>query len=297
MRDDGADRARLGDRLRSLRSSWLGLFAAHLGRRLLQPRPVYLANDRVLIRTLFGHKLIVDTRDVSLAPSLLLNGTWEPGTSRAVVRALRPGMRAVEVGANLGWYSILIASAVGPTGFLEAFEANPSVLELLRTNLNVNGLLGSVRVHPVAVTDHAGTITLHVPVRHQGAPSTLDVVARHLEQLGDPAEALSVPAVRLDDVLKDGPPIDFLKMDIEGGEPFALDGMGELIARSPGLRMVLEFAPSFLTVAGRDPREYLEGLRSKGFALWRIERMGGLRRISVDEALGRELCDLFLARS
>jgi predicted O-methyltransferase YrrM len=72
-------------------------------------------------------------------PSLVVRGYWEPGVTRALLRLVRPGQHVVEVGANVGWYSLLFASRVAPGGSVTTFEANPRMVELLRRTLVANG--------------------------------------------------------------------------------------------------------------------------------------------------------------
>ncbi len=96
---------------------------------------VYVGNNTALTRTVHGHKMLVDSRDISLTPHLLLDGDWEPWIAKVVRRHVRPGTVAVDVGSNCGFYSLLLAEGVGPTGRLFAFEGNPRMAELTRKNL------------------------------------------------------------------------------------------------------------------------------------------------------------------
>jgi energy-coupling factor transporter ATP-binding protein EcfA2 len=83
---------------------------------------VYLGDHRALVRTAWGHKMFVDTRDLGLAPHLLLDGSWELWVTAAFLTNLREGMTVVDVGANIGYYSLLAASNVGSGGRLVSFE-------------------------------------------------------------------------------------------------------------------------------------------------------------------------------
>src|SRR5262249_40656178 len=98
----------------------------------------YVGEQTILTQTVFGHLLHLDARDPSMLPSLVARGYWEPSVTRALLRLLRPGLRVVEVGANVGWYSLLFAWRVVPGGSVTAFEANPRMVELLRRTLAAN---------------------------------------------------------------------------------------------------------------------------------------------------------------
>src|SRR5258708_38672807 len=81
--------------LRALRNTWLR-----------QPQ-TYLGDHTLLTRTIFGHAIYLDSRDLSLTPHLFLQGYWEPEVTRFFLRIVKPRMHVVEVGANVGYYTLL----------------------------------------------------------------------------------------------------------------------------------------------------------------------------------------------
>src|SRR5262245_7714777 len=127
----------------------IGRLLSAAGRRLAAPPSVYLGDHRALTRTIYGHAMLVDTRDLSLGPTLLLHGDWEGEVTLFLLGRLRPGMNVIDVGANIGWYSVLMASRVGSAGTLMAFEANPSAYELCHHNLVINGLIARSEVYNI----------------------------------------------------------------------------------------------------------------------------------------------------
>ncbi len=263
----------------------------------IRPGSVYLGDHRALTSTIYGRKLFVDTRDYTLAPHLLMDGYWEIWTTNVIRSLLAPGMRVIEAGANVGWYSVIIADAIGPTGSLDAFEANPPVYELLRLNLEINGMGGFSRAHHLAVMDRSGSVTLHVAEKHNAWSSIHAGLEEESKRYGDSVRRVEVPCVKLDDMFADDPrPLDLLKMDIEGGEALALEGMRNLIARSPRLRMIIEFGPGWLRNMGRDPGAFLKAFCEEGFALRIIGTDSRHRAISIAEAEEIELADLLLTR-
>lgn len=131
---------------------------------------------------------------------------------------LRPGDGFVDVGANIGVYTLLAASLVGPRGRVASFEPGPTTVARLRENVQLNGL-GIVQVYPHAVADRAGT------VRFDASTST---TARVVADGAAAPAAVEVPSVRLDDVLVGGS-WAMGKMDIEGAEPLALRGAERLL--------------------------------------------------------------------
>jgi FkbM family methyltransferase len=264
------------------------------------PPVIPLSGDILLTRTVRGHRLLLDARDLSLTPQIALDGVWEEGTTRVLLNRLRPGMTYVEVGTNIGYYTTLAATRVGPRGRVIGFEANPRLAELASRSLCLNMAHTWAEVRPQAVADRSGVLTLYTHSHFSGnssiMPGVLDSQSLALDI--DPAAAhrrVDVPAVTLDEALA-GQKVDFVKMDIEGAEPLAVRGMSELLRANPRLQMVLEFAPALLRAAGFEPAEVLADLRKAGFTLARILDDGRCAPATDAELLTGVYADLYLAR-
>ena len=131
---------------------------------------------------------------------------------------LRPGATFVDVGANIGFHTVLAAQLVGPAGRVVAIEPSPWALDLLRANLWRSGAAATVL--PAAAAEASGKVRLAAaPDHHSGAR-----LAEHGE--------IEVEAARLDDLIPDLV-VDVLKVDVGGAEPLVLRGASELVERSP----------------------------------------------------------------
>lgn len=257
----------------------------------------YVGEDTILTQTVFGHLIHLDARDTSLLPSLVVRGYWEPGVTRALLRLVRPGQHVVEVGANVGWYSLLFASTVAPGGSVTAFEANPRMVTLLRQTLAANGYAEAVRVVPLAVTDRPGLVTLHRLQRQQGSSSLYPFTPADLAVWDDETSPVEVEATSLDAFLgPDGPPPDVIKVDAEGAEPAIVAGMKRVLERAPRIQLVLEFRPGVLARAGHDPHAFLTALVRLGFQLHVITARGRFQPTTVERLLGSESEELYLRR-
>jgi FkbM family methyltransferase len=257
----------------------------------------YVGEHTLLTQTVFGHLIHLDSRDTSLLPSLVSYGYWEAAVTRAVLRLVRPGQHVIEVGANVGYYTLLFASRVGQAGSVMAFEANPRMVDLLRRTLAMNGLARAARVVPMAVTDRPGRVTLHRLARQQGSSSIYAFAPEDLAVWDDEASPLAVEATSLDAFLgADTPPVDLVKIDAEGAEPAIVAGMRRLLERSPQVRLVIEFIPASLERAGHDPRGFLASLTSLGFRLQTIDRRGRFRATSIDRLTASSCEELYLSR-
>ncbi len=163
-------------------------------------------------------------------------GTYEPDLQQALQTLARPGMVAYDVGANIGYFTLLLVRLVGEAGQVFAFEPLPANLERLRGHLAMNGLAQTVEVVPAAVGDEMGQARFLVHAS-RAMGKVQGAAGRNVRY----EEALQVPLISLDAfVYEQGNPApDLVKMDIEGGEVLALAGMHRLL-RQTGPLLLLE---------------------------------------------------------
>jgi FkbM family methyltransferase len=192
----------------------------------------------------------------------LRTGRVEPFTACLFREAIRPGMVVADVGAYLGHFTLLAARELNGAGSVFSFECNPANYRFLLHNIRLNGLAGRVVASSSAVAEKVGRL----PFRARGGDLSTGSL---LPSRGSP-ETANVSATTLDDALR-GRPLDVLKMDIEGGEVRALEGMERTLAASPGLVMLVECNPSALSAAGASAAELLDRLESDGFGVSEID--------------------------
>lgn len=201
---------------------------------------------------------------------LMANGLFEPHVTRLIKTLLRPGMTVVDVGANIGYYSLLAARLVGEQGAVWAFEPAPSLADLLTRSIAENGYEGRVHVIPAAVGDVSGAATLHVNVAEPFLSSLYDETpenSRGGRAHDGRIELVEVRRTTLDDwaAAHGWPAVDLVKIDIEGGEKPALEGMAELSRRNPHLKLIIEFNVTALRSAGVTPTKFFATLQARGF--------------------------------
>ena len=271
------------------------LFLSDLRSTCLRQSQMYLGDHTLLVQTIFGHAMYLDSRDISLTPHLLRQGCWEPDVTRFFLRVVKPGMRVVEVGANVGYYTLLACSRVGPTGSVTAFEANPATTALARRSLLVNGFRDRARIIGMAVTDAPGTVILHRLEQRQGDSSLFDFSDEQLAFAGDRMTKLEVPATSLDAFFEKGETIDLIRMDVEGAEPLVFDGMHRILEQNPRMKIMLEFFPERIQRSGRQPAKFLESIAGMGFRIQTVGPRGRLQQHPIDVLAGRPLSELFLS--
>jgi len=258
---------------------------------------VYLGDNRALTRTMWGHKMFVDTRDISLAPHILLDGYWEMWITKFFMDTVKEGMTVVEVGSNIGYYTLIAASRIGPQGKVYAFEANPQVFEILFRNIEINGFLGWVTLVNKAAMDKSGSLKFHRSKHHHAGGSIVPFSDEFLTETREESETIEVEAVSLDEYFADQETkVDAMKIDAEGAEPFIFKGMRRLLSSNRDIKIIFEFTPTLYASQGLDPRAFLNDLMSQGFKVKHINPQSQLEEMSIERLLEIPLCEVFLER-
>jgi len=194
----------------------------------------------------------------------LRKGEVENFMTKLFSSVVRPGMTVLDIGAFVGWYALLAARQVGPSGKVYGFEADPRNYCLLVENLRRNKLDGWVVPVPKAVAGGSGTRAFFL---HGGDQSRSSLIATDAR-----AQRLVVETVVLDEFFGAGLNPDIIKMDIEGGEMDALNGMDRLLApRDRDVKMFVECNPQSLRLAGASGQQLVTRLRELGFNLFIID--------------------------
>ncbi|WP_298307172.1 FkbM family methyltransferase [uncultured Erythrobacter sp.] len=253
------------------------LGALRRGRNQLQIRAAcqnaYLGDHTSLARVLGRYKMYLDTRDVAFTPHMLSDGYWEMAHTEVMAKLLKEGMKAVDLGANLGYFTMLMSDCVGQRGAVHAFEPNPHIAKLLRNSAEVNGFAQRTTVHEMALSDKDGELDFYIdPTRPMNA--TLTPMQDH--------DIVKVPTCRFDDIveLED---CDFIKIDVEGAEQAVWAGMARRLANPRPLTVILEFTGDRYPDAGA----FLDVIEQQGFSLSFIHSWRGIVPTTRSEILAR----------
>lgn len=237
--------------------------------------PLYLGEDVALCRILGRNKLYVSTRDDGFGANVLLDGYWETWLTQFMARTVRPGMTTVDVGANYGYYTLLMADLVGPSGAVYAVEPNPDVATLLRRSVLLNGFYHRTTICEVGAGAGPGSATLLVP---EGEPKNGALIAGEWAGAGAQYE---VAVAALDDLIPADRAIDFIKIDAEGGEEAIIAGMSRIFeTQRPA--MVLEFNAARYA----DPAGFLDRLVQLYGALAHVDYAGQAEAVTPNRVLG-----------
>jgi FkbM family methyltransferase len=198
-----------------------------------------MQGDDILCRALGRYKMIVYAGDHSLAPNLIADGFWEIWITAMIVKAVEPGMVCIDAGANIGYYTVIMADMASWAGKVIAAEPAPATFELLQKNARLNDE-GHIELLNLAFGAEAGTASFFVP---RSEPKNASFFER-IDLAPAEVEVVDVRVMPIDAL--DLPRVDFVKIDVEGAERMVWNGMQQTIARSPDIQIVMEIN------AGRD---------------------------------------------
>ena len=252
---------------------------------------VYMGNNRVLVRYMVENRIIaflVEADDLLLTPWFVVSGQYETEISKFFVDNLRSDSRCLDIGANFGFYTCLMARFC-PAGKVIGIEPVDTVYKLLRDNIFINGLNRHARAINAAVGQGPGRLTLH----HRKPRSANTSIATPSEALlqyhGESGfERFEIETVSVDGMLVQfDNRIDFIKIDVEGAEPLVLRGAVETIKLNPQLQIVMEWSPYQIRDAGFDLGEFINELCSWHLGA-RLIKPSGLEQISLPDLLNIE---------
>jgi len=202
-----------------------------------------------------------------MAREVFFTGTYEPPETMVVRRMVDPGGTFVDVGANWGYFTLMMAEHVGSMGRVVAVEADPRIHAILERNIALNDL---PQVRPVyaAAAAESGVLSLIGFDEHNNNWGTSRIAGGS----GLPGASFEVPARSLDDLLDESglDAVDLVKIDIEGAEALALAGMSAGLRRGRYCRLLLELHPVQLSEHGTKPDAIIVGLLEMGYRGWVI---------------------------
>ncbi|WP_303540267.1 FkbM family methyltransferase [Sphingomonas natans] len=249
----------------------------------------YVGNNRVLLRIIAGVHifiLYVHADDKLISPWLIAEGRYEPDLTSFFVREIKPDSHCIDVGANLGYFTCLMAK-YALDGKVIALEPNPFVHALAADNILINALHERSAVWNVAASDREGELTLFHRVGRAGNTSVAacgDEFTREMRE--PPEEAFQVSMIRIDGLLDHlSGRVDFMKIDVEGAEPLALAGARATITANPQLQIVMEWAPDQIRLAGFDIAAFVRDISAMGLEPF-VLSSGVPQRVSNDDLIG-----------
>jgi len=223
-----------------------------------------------------GNKMFLDKKD-SLRISI--TGSYEPAETALIKTLIKQGDTVVDIGANIGYYTLLFAKLVGEKGKVFAFEPEPENYELLEKNIQVNGYNNVVLIKKAAL-DTSGTTKLFL--------SDFSKVRHSVCKTWEHEKPIEIESITLDSFFKDHKgKIDFIKMDIQGAEGKALKGMKSVLKNNKNIKILTEFWPYGLKRIGTGDEQFLKSLTQQSFSLSEIKEDRDQKPTTIQELLKR----------
>lgn len=191
-----------------------------------------------------------------------------------VEKLVEPGMQILDIGANIGLYTLLLARLTGEAGHVFAFEPEPNLFSVLCENCAANNAV-NVTPFQCAAGDANGRATFQRATFNSGD--------NRLGGSKPGAQSIEVEVARLDEVLT-VPTVQFIKLDVQGHELAALTGMDRLLESSPDVRVLFEFWPAGLRAANAMPELLFEFFHERGFLICELEK-GQARKLDTPASL------------
>jgi FkbM family methyltransferase len=249
-------------------------------------RTAYLGNGRALCRVLGRYKFFVHTSDVGFGSHILLDGFWEIWLTQFIARHVKPGQVVMDIGANFGYYTVLLADLVGESGRCFAIEPNPTVATDLESTVAINGFAARTSISRTAAGDRTGaTARLHIPERE---PKNARVVGDSWNPGRAAGAVTQVPTSTVDELVENVRHVDFIKVDVEGAEAAVIRGMSRLLARGPP-DMILEF-----NAARCDAEQFLQEILRHYPRLHHLDFDGQVKDVGIEELASRRYGDDWL---
>lgn len=240
-------------------------------------RPQHLT----LVSAHSGLKMWINPNDTGEAPQLLLGNVFEEFETELVRSCVKPGMRVADIGAHVGYFTILLAKLVGESGKVHAFEPEPNNFEILKKNVAGNSF-NNVTLYSRALSDRAERAKLFLDKSNLG---NMSLEEKNIPQ-GSGGGALEVETAILDSVLG-GIKLDFIKIDVQGAEGLVLGGAENSIFKNPDVKILMEFWPYGLKNMGTDPLVLLKRVEAAGFDLHIVDqRSKNLKKSAPEKIIG-----------
>lgn len=221
----------------------------------------------VAVDVLDRYVMWVDLHDRYVSQGCL-NNNWEPEETSFFSSRLRAGDTVLDIGANIGWFSLVAAKIIGTNGIVHAFEPRPITTKMLARTIAQNGLRQIIQVWEYALSDSSGELFLNWAANTDNPGHSF--VTRTDSQVGVVGEQVHVRTVRLDDLLPDVAP-DIIKIDVEGAEPMVFSGATNALRRKRPVILSELFPEQLMRVSRKTTAQYIDQMEEFGYACYLLK--------------------------
>lgn len=192
-----------------------------------------LTKKELFTTTEYGFSMMVSPSDW-VSRRIFFQGEYDPAMTCFIRSALMKGDLAIDVGAQRGWFSLLMSTIVGETGKIISYEASPEVFSLLSNNIQINNF-SNILAYNFAVWDRSGELTFvsHATASNAYVPSLVNNSGIGFVDRSNSSDEgqIKIPCVSLDEHVRYEKRCSLIKIDVEGSEPEVIQGAKKLIER------------------------------------------------------------------
>jgi len=219
-----------------------------------------------------GHKMFLDSFD---SLKLSINKSYEEFETDIIKKIVNDGDVVLDIGANIGYYTLIFAKLVGKSGKVYAFEPEPSNLAILKKNIEINDYK-NVKVIDKVVSNKNGIVRLYIAKQNKGGHSICDKTNQYID----------VPSIKLDNNNFLNEKIDFIKIDVEGAEMLVLDGMTKLLEKNNNVKIIMEYNPLMCKNLDISAVNYITKLNELNFDVYDLkEKTKTIKKINSADDL------------
>ncbi len=240
-----------------------------IGRKIMKT-----VGPRFIQKSVANFQMYLDLQDGwGVSKYILKHGNYDPELGQIMKKLLKPGARCIDIGANIGyWTNFLLSSC--KAGKVYSIEPEPSNVDLFRANSLLNNNSTSVQLFACAVGEENAQLKLFLSADNAGDHQL------YSQGNGD-RKYVTVDVKRIDDLITDKN-IDFVKIDVQGYEPYVFRGMKDVFAQNPNIIVLSEFWPTNIKKAGNDPTQMLNDFANDGFK-FHLVKNSTLQEVGIAE--------------
>jgi len=237
-------------------------------------------DENSAIKKIDGHTIYFSSNDYVLFEIFSQDESYEKTTVKTITKLLKKGSTVLNIGANVGYHTLLTANLVGTNGKVFAFEPFPENIQFLEKNVDVNGY-DNVEIIPKAVSNKVGITNLWL--KESG---TWHFISS--KKISD-FKSCSVDTISIDEFLKNKKiNVDFAIIDAEGSEKFILEGMKQTIQENPNLEIIIEYNPFTLKSAGSSGKSLLDLITALEYSIYVIDEINDKLQSFTNDQILRE---------
>ncbi|MDH5478821.1 MAG: FkbM family methyltransferase [Nitrospinota bacterium] len=237
---------------------------------------MFVTGSNIVIKQFHDNlRLFVDLNDFSIGPNII-KGVYEKDETAFVKQIVREGDTVVDMGANIGYFTIIMAELTGPHGHVYSIEPIPRNAEMIRMSVSENRFQERVDVIQAAASGQAGSINIFFDKSQYSSGGAF--ILANGDETPVNHDTMEVKTITLDD-LEIKRPVKFIKIDVEGAEPQALAGARETITRDKPVIMSEVFPDQLRKVSGVNEAEYIQQIEAMGYKARNLDRTAYVKKL------------------